>query len=315
MDTVTEVTLVVPQSYNVNSIWRSVDSLLSSSEKRFSVTNESSEIKALNERASQSILISSELGEMLKIGLAWGDSLNGAFDITVLPLKELWGFCEQCGGDEPLPDSGMVRKILQKVNYKKVSVNTAGDSVFFDSPDTRVDVGGIAKGFVLRRLGELLRNRGLQNFLIAAGGDILVSGRKSDNTPWRVGIRHPRKNSELILTIPMAGGAIVTSGDYERFRMVDGERYHHIFDPATGYPCNKNQSLTILADDPVKADILSTGLFCSNAERILEYIRARDGLECVIVDAAGEAHISSPILLNEFPSSGGVPRSGGVVDF
>jgi thiamine biosynthesis lipoprotein len=270
-----------------------VDSLLLDYEKRFSVAGEASEIKALNGRVSQSLPISSELGGMLKTGLAWGDSLGGAFDITVLPLKELWGLCEQCGGDEPLPDSSTVNAAVQKVGYKKVRVSAAADSVFFDSPDTRVDAGGIAKGFVLRRLGELLKSRGLENFLIAAGGDIIVSGRKHDNTRWRVGIRHPRQNSELIRTLPIASGAIVTSGDYERFRMIDGTRYHHIFDPSAGYPCNRNQSLTILADDPVKADILSTGLFCAGAEQILEYVRARDGIKCVVVDAGGNIYMSS----------------------
>jgi thiamine biosynthesis lipoprotein len=302
MDTVTEVTLSVQRSYNVKPIWRSIDSLLLDYEKRFSVSSEASEVRALNERALQSLPISSELGEMLKTGLAWGDSLGGAFDITVLPLKVLWGLCEQCGGDEPLPDSGQVSAVVGKVDYKKVRVNAAADSVFFDSPDTRVDAGGIAKGFVLRQLGELLKSRGLENFLIAAGGDIIVSGRKHDNTQWRVGIRHPRQNSELIRTISMTSGAVVTSGDYERFRMIDETRYHHIFDPSAGYPCSENQSLTILADDPVRADILSTGLFCASAEQILEYVRARDDLECVVVDAEGNIYMS-------FANTGQLPLS------
>jgi thiamine biosynthesis lipoprotein len=293
MDTVTEVTISVPRAFNPKPVWRAVDSLLSESESRFSVAGVVSEVGALNGRAVQALAVSFELGEMLRAGLAYGDSLGGAFDITVLPLKEVWGFCEECGGGGPLPDSARVREAAAAVDYRNVRVSGAGDSVFFGTPAARVDVGGIAKGFVLRRLGELLAGMGVKNFLIAAGGDILVSGRKRDGTPWRVGVRHPRNGSELIAAIQMERGVLVTSGDYERYRIVDNVRYHHIFDPSTGYPCNQNQSVTIWADDPVRGDILSTGLFCRKAEDIIAYVREREGIECIVVDSAGVIHVSS----------------------
>jgi len=302
MDTVTEVTLAVPSGFDVRPVWRAVDSLLLAYEKRFSVTGELSEVRALNEQISSSFgaagdrgrsPLQIELGEMIRVGLAYGDTLGGAFDITVLPLKELWGFCEQCTGDEPLPDSGQVAAAVRKVGYRQISVNDAGDSATFESPDVRVDIGGIAKGYVLSRLGSLLRDRGVNNFLIAAGGDILASGSKQDGKPWQVGVQHPRNRSELITAIPLKSGALVTSGDYERFRIVDGNRYHHIFDPSAGYPCNTNQSLTVWAADPVRADILSTGLFCRPAPQILEFVRERESLECLIADSTGKIHTSN----------------------
>jgi thiamine biosynthesis lipoprotein len=292
MGTVVEVTVSVPQSFDVKPMWRSVDSLLLRSEERFSVTGASSEIRIINERESAALPVSSELGEMLKTGLAYGDTLDGAFDITVLPLKELWGFCEQCGGDEPLPDSSQISAAVRHVNYSCMRVNHAGDSVFFESPYTRVDIGGIAKGYVLERLAKLLKDSGIDNFLIAAGGDILASGRKRNNTPWRVGVQHPRNRSELLTAISLENSALVTSGDYERFRFINGGRYHHIFNPSTGYSCTQNQSLTIRAGDPVRADILSTGLFCASAEKILEFVRLRDDTECLIVDYAGSVYMS-----------------------
>jgi thiamine biosynthesis lipoprotein len=292
MDTVVEITVSVPQSFNAKPLWRSVDSLLSQSENRFSITGSSSEINPLNERASNALSISQELGDMLKTGLAYGDTLGGAFDITVLPLKELWGFCEQCGDDDPLPDSNQVSAAIQYVDYRLIQVNDAGDTVFFESPNTRVDVGGIAKGYVLRWLDTLLRNNGVGNFVIAAGGDIVASGRKRGNAPWTIGVQHPRNRSELIATIPLENGAIVTSGDYERFRIVNGNRYHHIFDPSAGYSCGENQSVTIRAADPVRADIMSTGLFCRTAEEILAFVNARDDIECFVVDHNGDVHLS-----------------------
>jgi len=296
LGTVTEITASVPKSYNIKPLWNSVDSLLSLTENRLSVTGELSEVMALNGRAAQALPVSPVLGRMLRTGLAYGDTLGGSFDVTVLPLKELWGLCEQCTGDEPLPDSGRVAEAVGLVDYRKVRVSNAGDgngdSVFFDSPDTRVDVGGLAKGYVLRRLEKLLKDRSIDNFLVAAGGDILASGHRGDGGPWRVGVQHPRNREELITTIPLERGTLVTSGDYERARVTGKNRYHHIFDPSTGYPCGKNQSLTVWARDPIRADILSTGLFCRSAEEIIEFVRIRDDLECFVVDSSGNAHMS-----------------------
>jgi thiamine biosynthesis lipoprotein len=292
MDTMTQITLSVPRSFDVRPVWQSVDSLLAQAENRFSTAGDNSEIRALNERASNALPVSPELCEMLKTGLAYGDTLDGAFDITVLPLKEIWGLCEQCADDDPPPDSSRVGAAIQYVDYRRMRVNDDCDTVFFESPDTRIDVGGIAKGFVLTWLASLLKDRGIDNYLIAAGGDIIASGSKQDKNPWRVGIQHPRNPSELIATLPLKRGALVTSGDYSRFRIVDGNRYHHIFDPSTGYSCNQNQSVTILADDPVRGDIFSTGLFCKNAEHIITFINARDNLECLVVDYAGNIRVS-----------------------
>jgi thiamine biosynthesis lipoprotein len=293
MNTISEITISVPAGFDTKSVWESVDYLLSQSEARFSVTGINSEIRALNERGDLTALpISKELGEMLNLGLAYGDTLDGTFDITVLPLKELWGFGEQSGEDEPLPDSLHIAEAVKIVDYKKVRINVAKDSAFFESPLTKIDVGGIAKGYVIRQLCDLLKSKGINNFLIVAGGDIVGSGRKSDGTPWIIGVRHPRDHSTLLATVPLDSGSIVTSGDYERFRIVDGKRYHHIFNPSTGYSCGKNQSLTIWAVDPLRADVYSTGLFCRNASEILEFVHARDNLECIVVDSAGKVHIS-----------------------
>lgn len=293
MNTISEITVSVPSGFDIKQVWESVDSLLSQSENRFSVTGENSEVRVLNERGGLTALpVSRELGEMLSMGLALGDTLSGAFDMTVLPLKELWGFGEESGEDEPLPDSLAIIEALKMVDYKKVRVNEAKDSVFFESPLTKIDVGGIAKGYVLNQLRCLLKSKGINNFLIVAGGDIAGSGCKQDGTPWIIGVRHPREHSTLFATVALDSGSIVTSGDYERFRIVDGKRYHHIFDPSTGYSCGKNRSLTIWAPDPLIADVYSTGLFCRDAVEILEFVHARDDLECIVVDSAGEVHIS-----------------------
>jgi len=294
MDTMVDAAISVPRARDPAPLWRSIDSLLAQCEARFSATGDSSEVNAVNFRTSNALPVSARLGEMLRTGADYGDTLGGSFDITVLPLKELWGLCERCDGSGPIPDSAAVLAALRSVDYKRFRVNDAGDSAYFDMLGTRVDVGGIAKGFVVKWLAELARRNGVDDFLISAGGDIVSSGRKPDGTPWRVGVRHPRNPNELIAAFPLSSGVVFTSGDYERVRVADGgRRYHHVFDPATGFPCGKNQSLTIRAFDPIRADILSTGLFCREAEDVIAFVNARADVECLVVDSAGKILKSS----------------------
>ncbi|MFP4162978.1 MAG: FAD:protein FMN transferase [Chitinispirillaceae bacterium] len=293
MDTVSEVTLSVPKDFDVEQVWKKIDALLARSEKRFSVSRSESEIKALNERTEQTVPVSEDVGRMIRLGLDYGDTLNGAFDITVLPLKELWGLDEQAVKDWVPPDSAQVKKALSEVDYRSVSLGPKGDTVTFKSPDTRIDVGGIAKGYVLGQIGELVESFGISDYLVVAGGDIVSSGARADGTDWVIGVQHPRDRSRMLATLPLDRGALVTSGDYERYKMVDGKRYHHIFDIRSGYSCSENKSLTIWTLDPVVADIYSTGLFCYSASEILDFVQRRQDLECIVVDSAGKVHVSS----------------------
>jgi thiamine biosynthesis lipoprotein len=285
MDTVTEVTLVLRDKKQAQQCCNSIDSLLKDWEERFSVEGPYSEVRLLNERKINTMPIGPQLKEMLQFALNYGDTLEGGFDLTVLPLKRLWGFGENSQKDSPLPTEKQIQSALEKVDYRKLKI--IGDSLFFSSPETQLDVGGVAKGFVLREIGKLLNSYGINNYLISAGGDIIIKGKRADGKPWRVGIQHPRTNG-VLGALELDNGSIVTSGDYERYRIIDGKRYHHIFNPRTGYCATKNQSLTIFCLDPVEADIMSTGLFSINAEEIIEFVNSRPRLECLIVDSCGK---------------------------
>lgn len=289
MDTITDVTLVKIE-HSVHEMWQSIDSLLKDWEERFSVSGINSEIRILNERLSDTMVVSPIAAEMIRTALVYGDTLNGGFDLTILPIKELWGFGEMKSGDESLPAPVDVEKTLQYVNYKNVCVK--GDTVIFLSKDTKVDVGGIAKGFVLRELEMLVEKNGYTSYLIVSGGDIVSGGKRPDGAPWKIGIQHPRISDGIMATVNLDSGAIVTSGDYERFRIINGKRYHHIFNSHTGYSCTGNQSVTVYGPDPVLVDILSTGLFCRDALEIMAFIDKRPSFECMVVDSTGEILIS-----------------------
>jgi len=301
IDTVTTVTVSAPvnQEDAIEVLWHAVDSLLMSWEKRFSITHPESEVLVLNTRQQDTMPISPMLGEMLARGLRYGDTLQGLFDLTVLPVKELWGFGEKADpGDSSfvIPDSSRVKEVLKLVNYKEIFLDSASEKVIFKDSGTRIDVGGIAKGFVLREIAALIEGLGFSDYLVVAGGDIVAGGMKPGNKPWYIAIQHPRNPQALLAALPLDSGSIVTSGDYERYFIKDSVRYHHIFNPETGYSCRENQSVTIWSSDPIDADILSTGLFCLKAASILDFVENRPNLECLVVDSIGKTHVSQGLV-------------------
>lgn len=301
MDTVVELTLVleepvkrfpfqkIPASRSDN-IFNEIDSLLKDYEKRFSQNSPNSELLKLNNRISNDVSISKELYDMLLLGKAYGDTLNGEFDITLLPLKELWGFGKGEGRREKPTDKD-IKNTLAKVNYKNFSLEN-NSSILFKNESTFIDCGGIAKGAAIEEMGKLLNNLNVKDYLISAGGDILGVGQRIDETPWKLGIKHPRGAEKPLAIFSLDGGAVVTSGDYERFVEYGGKKYHHLFNTKTGYPSEENMSVTIYAPSPVIADILSTGLFSRKANDIISFVEKRPGLECVVVDSSGNVYIS-----------------------
>jgi thiamine biosynthesis lipoprotein len=192
-----------------------------------------------------------------------------------------------------VPPDGLLQELLKLVDYKKVTVDTEGNTVSFKEPGTIIDVGGIAKGFALRELSKLLDALNYRDYLVVAGGDIISGGTRPDGKSWRIGIQHPRDDSKPLGVFPLDSGSVVTSGDYERYWIKDGKRFHHIFNPKTGYSCTKNQSLTVWGMDPIIVDVLSTGLFGRPRDDIHAFINARPNLECIVVDSLGDITVSS----------------------
>jgi FAD:protein FMN transferase len=289
MDTGIDVTVVTTMNAAaLVPIWCSIDSFLTDWDARYSDSGKVSEVWALNHRSSPVVPVSHRLGGMIADALRYGDTTNGMFDITVLPLKELWGL-GYVDKTERVPPPDSLRLTLGRVGYRFVHINAARDAVSFDKPDVVVDAGGFAKGYGLIRIGEILHEKGFENYLVAAG-DIVGRGRRPNGTSWVIGIQHPRKSDSLLATVPLDSGAIFTSGDYER-HWQSNPLVHHIFNPKTGHSCTRNQSLTIWSMDPLQAKFLSTGLFGWRSDSIMAFVQKR-GLETMIVDSVGKVMVS-----------------------
>jgi thiamine biosynthesis lipoprotein len=195
---------------------------------------------------------------------------GGAFDPTILALTELWSF--DTGGR--VPTGPQIEQARSRVDFSRVTVGRDGRVV---RPEGfGFDLGGIAKGAVVDLTAEYLLDRGYEDFLIDAGGDILVSGLKQGRTPWRIAIRHPRDSQAVVGVLAFGRKderiAVVTSGDYERYFEQDGKRYHHILDPRSGYPADQLASVTVIAPTCALADALSTAAFVLGPQEGLELL-------------------------------------------
>jgi thiamine biosynthesis lipoprotein len=215
---------------------------------------------------------------------------EGGFDITVGPLSELWRKAREKKTPPPVED---VKGKLDLVNYKKLGIDSEG-KVLLKKKGMAMDLGGIAKGYAVDRAFELLMSLGYKNMIVNAGGDLRVGGLKN-NQPWSIGIQHPRDSKKILARISVSDTAVATSGDYEKFFLDQGKRYHHIFNPKDGFPTNGYQSVTILCKDGMAADALATAVFVLGPEKGYPLCQKLEGVNCLMVDKEGKI-IFSPGL-------------------
>jgi thiamine biosynthesis lipoprotein len=189
---------------------------------------------------------------------------DGAFDVTVKPLSRLWGFLH---GSEYVPTPAQIHEALGRVGMGRVK--DEGSRLVLER-GMGLDWGGIAKGLAVDKAAQALQALGIARGFINAGGNLFCWGKNPDGAPWKIGVRHPRQEGFLgVLSISDVGAA--TSGDYQRYFESEGVRYHHIFDPETGYPARGKQSVTVIGPEAMVCDALSTALFVSpDPERILK---------------------------------------------
>jgi thiamine biosynthesis lipoprotein len=261
-------------------------------ESLMSVWREGSDIVRLNAAAGERpVAVSPEVVEVLGIARQVSEWSDGAFDVTFGALADLWKFDHD--QDNTIPDPAIVRQRLPLVDYRLLEVDARAGTAFLRRKGMRAHLGGIGKGYAVDRAVALLRSRGLRDFMIQAGGDLYVAGLK-DGRPWRLGIRDPRGPADRIFArLDLSDGTFSTSGDYERFFIKDGRRYHHILDLRRGEPARGCRSVTLVSDRAVLADALAKGVFILGPEAGMALIEKLPGVEGVIVSATNQVLVSS----------------------
>ncbi|MDH4231278.1 MAG: FAD:protein FMN transferase [Nitrospirota bacterium] len=253
--------------------------------------SDKSELSAVNRNAGiREVKVSPETLDIIEKAVYIAERSGGAFDPTIGPEIQLWDFFNKIR-----PSDADIRKNLSLVNYKNIIIDKGNSTVFLKKKDMLLDLGGIAKGYAADLAVQALKEKGISAGLVAVAGDIKAFGLKTDKKPWTVGIKNPRQKSsedEIIAKIHLSGKAISTSGDYERYFMLNGQRFHHLLNPRTGYPAYACQSVSVIADQAVMTDAFSTALFILGPEKGLELAKEM-GIDALIIDDKSSVHTTS----------------------
>lgn len=291
MDTLVTITVVASSEDKAE---RAIDSAFDEIRKiegLISFWSEDSEIAKINEKAGISpVKVSTITIDLIEKALFVSEKTEGAFDPTVGPLMRLWDFKKGI-----IPHEGIIKEKMKLVDYREMVIDRINSTAFLRKKGMSFDTGGIAKGYAADLAVSVLQREGIKAGLVAVAGDIKAFGKKPDGRPWLVGIRNPRpsmdKDNEIIATVELKDMAISTSGDYERFFIKDGRRYHHIIDPKTGQPAMGCQSVTVIAKEGAFTDGFSTGIFVLGPERGLRVLKEM-GFDGLIIDAEGRTHMT-----------------------
>lgn len=263
-------------------------------EDELSRRNPGSEVAGLNVSApGVPVKLSEELWEELLLLQEVSLQSGGAFDITLGSLIVLWNIDGQAltdNGEIHIPTEEEIAGALERSGYEKILLQ---DGCITWKDGVQLDLGAAGKGIACDRIGDYLKETDVSGAVISVGGSIVTYGKKPDGSPWQVGIVNPEDTSRLLGTLSLAGEwYISTSGDYERYIEVDGIRYHHILDPASGYPAESGlRSVTVVCNSGILSDALSTACFVLGWEEGMK-LAARFGAETVFVDREGNIHLS-----------------------
>ena len=257
-----------------------------------SVWRAGSDVLRMNAAAGErAVPVSADVRNALRTARQISEWTGGKFDVTFGALADVWKFDHD--QDNTIPDGAAIHRRLPLIDYRQLEIDEDAGTVFVTRKGMRVHLGGIGKGYAVEHAVTLMRGAGLRDFMIQAGGDLYVAGR-NDGRPWRLGINDPRGPAgRSFATIELTDGTFSTSGDYARSFVKDGVRYHHLLDPATGQPARGCRSVTIVADSPLLADGLSTGVFILGPVEGMALIERLPQVEGVIVTAKNEVLVSS----------------------
>jgi len=246
-----------------------------------------SRISDINRRgADEPVIAGNELFRLIQRSLDISLLTRGAFDITYESVGQHYDFRNRQRPDQTTVDAS---RLL--IDYRLVELDQAAGTVAFAAKGVRINLGGIAKGYVVERGVDLLRMAGVRNGIVTAGGDSRLLGDRR-GVPWKVGIRDPRVDGEVAMTLPLADEAISTSGDYERYFEENGVRYHHIISPSTGTPASGVHSATVIGPDAVLTDALSTSVFVMGVDEGLRLIATLPDYESIVIDDQGRIYYS-----------------------
>lgn len=253
---------------------------------------DSSEVSQINKNGKGSV--SETTGYLIKRSKEIYDSTNGVFDITIYPIMQAWGFPTE---NYRVPGKKELKKLRGLMGADHVLYDEKKQEVILNKEGMKIDLGGIAKGYTSSKVMDIFKENGISSAVISLGGNVQTLNGKPDGSDWRVAVENPADTGSYIGVLSIKDKAVITSGGYERYFKQDGKTYHHIIDPATGYPADSGLiSVTIVSDDGTLADGLSTSLFIMGEEKAAQFWRKNsDEFETIMETADGKLYVTEGI--------------------
>lgn len=228
-----------------------------------------SEISKLNKNKKQ--VVSADTMSLIKESVKISKETNSAFNPTIYPLMELWGFTTK---NYYVPKDNEIKPLLNHMDIDNIKIDERKNEVSFKDSNMKIDLGAIAKGYTSSKIIEIFKENNIKSGMVTLGGNVQVLGKKPDGSLWKVGIQNPISESEYLGVLQASNKAVITSGGYERNFTKNGKTYHHILDPSNGYPANNGlTSVTIISSDGTLADALSTSLFVMGKDKAIDFYK------------------------------------------
>jgi len=262
-------------------------------EKLISSWDTNSQTYLINKNAGiQPVTVDRELIELIERSIAISKFTDGAFDISFASMDKIWKFD---GSVTTMPSEEKIKASVEKVGYENIILNKHNSTVFLKNKEMKISFGGIGKGYAADKAKALLISKGVKGGIINASGDLTTWGKQANGEPWQVGVKNPLNKDKIFAWFPVENKAVVTSGNYEKYVMINGQRYTHIINPKTGYPSKGIISVSVFAPKAELADALATSIFVMGKEIGLHFINQIATVDCIIVTDNGKILYSNNI--------------------
>lgn len=291
-----EITVVTEKENSANEYIEIAIDEIKRIEQLLTTFHESSQTNQINQNAGiQPVVVDKEVFELIERSICISNITDGAFDITYGSVdKSLWNFDRNMS---QLPDEATAKSMVRLINYRNIILNKKDCSVFLKEKGMRIGFGGIGKGYAAEMAKQLLQNHGVPSGVINASGDIATWGRQANGKPWTIGIAHPDNASLPFSYLNISDMAIATSGNYEKFVMLNGKKYSHTINPKTGLPVSGIKSVTIICPNAEIADAMATPVTIMGVKAGLNMINQIHHLACIIIDDNNKIYSSKNIHL------------------
>ncbi len=293
MGTLFDISVVENDSLKANSSIDLAIEEITRIEKLISSWDKNSQTSLINRNAgTKPVKIDAELFNLVKRSLAISKLTDGAFDISYASMDKIWKFD---GSMKMMPTETAIKVSVAKVGYQNIILNEENQTVFLKLKGMKIGFGAIGKGYAADKAKKLLISKGVKSGIINASGDMNTWGKQPNGDFWKVAITNPLNKKNAFGLLPIKNGAVVTSGNYEKYQVFNGKQYSHIIDPRTGYPSSGIISATVFAPKAELADALATSIFVMGAEAGIDRINQIPKVECIIIDENGGIHKSEHI--------------------